>query len=237
MKCGLIFSEYEKQEEKAKGAKGFAGESRTDERFASWESGEGFFSALLKTTKDSLFSPSQFFRKSAVGEGYLSPLIYGLIVGIIGLGGSMFWQWLLLSRFVPSRLLMMVPYDIPLTLLTIALPFIVLFSILLGSAITHVCLMIVGGNKTGFRTTFRTVSYSYSSHLFGVIPIIGSTIGSIYTLILVIIGVREGHRISTSRAVLAVLFPLILVVGLLIIALIFIPLFLGSMRFVGGVGV
>jgi thiosulfate reductase cytochrome b subunit len=52
---------------------------------------------------------------------------------------------------------------------------------------------------------------------------------------LIIIGVREGHGISTGKAVLAVLLPLIVIVGLGILAAILFPLLLGSMGFFGGV--
>ena len=97
--------------------------------------------------------------------------------------------------------------------------------------------MIVGGNKKGFEPTFRVISYSWSGNIFGIIPVIGSTIGSIYTLILTIIGVREGHSISTGKAVLAVLLPVIVGVGLAILAALLIPFFFGSMRFFSGVGV
>jgi thiosulfate reductase cytochrome b subunit len=48
-------------------------------------------------------------------------------------------------------------------------------------------------------------------------------------LILAILGVREGHEISTGKAVLAVLLPLIIVFGLGILLAIFIPLFIGSL--------
>ena len=89
----------------------------------------------------------------------------------------------------------------------------------------------------GFRQTFRAMAYSYGAQLFGIIPFIGGTIGSIYTLILFIIGVKEGHGISTARAILAVLFPFIVVVILGIIAAIFIPLFVGSLGIFGGVGI
>jgi hypothetical protein len=49
--------------------------------------------------------------------------------------------------------------------------------------------------------------------------------------------VREGHGISTGRAVLAVLLPVIVGVGLGILAAILIPLFFGMFGFFGGVGV
>jgi hypothetical protein len=94
--------------------------------------------------------------------------------------------------------------------------------------------MIVGGNRKGFEATFRAISYSYSATLFYIVPIIGSFVGGIYIFILAILGVREGHGISTGKAVLAVLLPLIVVFGLVFLA-IFIPLFIGSMGFHSGV--
>jgi hypothetical protein len=59
--------------------------------------------------------------------------------------------------------------------------------------------------------------------------VIGSIVGGVYYLILIILGVREGHEISTGKAVLAVLLPLIIVFGLGILLAIFIPLFIGSL--------
>jgi thiosulfate reductase cytochrome b subunit len=56
-------------------------------------------------------------------------------------------------------------------------------------------------------------------------------------IILIIFGVREGHRISTGKAVLAVLLPLIVVLGLGILAAILLPMFLGGLGLFRGVGV
>jgi hypothetical protein len=97
--------------------------------------------------------------------------------------------------------------------------------------------MIVGGNKKGFQTSFRAISYAFSGNLFAIIPFIGSTIGGIYFLILTIIGLREGHGISTGKAVLAVFLPLIVGVGLGILAVTLVPLLFRTMGFFGGVGV
>jgi hypothetical protein len=97
--------------------------------------------------------------------------------------------------------------------------------------------MIVGGNKKGFQMTFRVVCYAFSGYLFGIIPFIGSSVGGIYTLILTIFGVKGGHGISTGRAVLAVLLPVIVGVGLGILAAILIPLLFGALGFFGGMKV
>jgi hypothetical protein len=123
------------------------------------------------------------------------------------------------------------------TLLIILVPLTIIFSLILGSIVTHVCLMIVGGNKKGFQTTFRAISYAFSGNLFAIIPFIGSTIGGIYFLILTIIGLRESHATSTGKAVLAVFLPLIVGVGLAILAMTFVPFFFRTFGFVRGTGV
>jgi hypothetical protein len=97
--------------------------------------------------------------------------------------------------------------------------------------------MIVGGNKKGYQATFRAISYSYCALLFNIVPFIGSFVGSVYMIILIIFGVREGHRISTGKAVLAVLLPLIVVLGLGILAAILLPMFLAGSGLLRGVGV
>jgi hypothetical protein len=49
--------------------------------------------------------------------------------------------------------------------------------------------------------------------------------------------VREGHKISTGKAVLAVLLPAIVIFGLFFIAILVVIMFVGSMGFFGGVKV
>lgn len=235
-KCGIIISKYMQYQEMARSFEGQVREISSEDKVSPWESGEGFFWAFMRTTRDAIFSPTQFFKKVAMGEGYWSPLIYGLITGIIGFGVSLLWQWLLFSQFIPTQILPFIPYSFYLTFIIIGMPFMVALSILLGSIVTHICLMIVGGNKNGFEATFRALSYSYCAHLFDIFPFIGSFFGGIYMLILVIIGVREGHDISTGKAVLGVLLPIIVGVGLTILIAILIPLLFGKLGFFGGVG-
>lgn len=233
IKCGIIISKYVQYQEMARSVEGQVREISRDE-YPPWESGEGFIRAFFQTVKESLFSPTQFFKKISFGEGYWSPLIYGLITGIIGNGCAIFWFWLLIAQVIPLDRL---PFQYSLSILQmiIPLPFQQAFAIFIGSAILHLCLMIVGGNYHGYKTTFRAVSYSYSAYLFGIIPFIGLVIGGIYTFILTIIGVREGHGISTGKAVLAVLLPALVIFVLIIVVILFVMMFFGSMGFLGGV--
>jgi hypothetical protein len=238
VKCGLEFARYEAYKEMASSQE--QAQAVPLEKEAATENEVGFFGAFFRTTKNVLFSPVQFFRKSSAGEGYGFPLIYGLITGIIGMGGGTVWYYILAEQvrqlfnfWTPPD----IPYSFELFAATLVLPLAVLIFLFLGTAVTHICLIIVGGNKMGFGQTFRAVAYSYGAQLFGIIPVIGWIIGNFYTLILVIIGIKEGHGISTARSILAVLFPLIVVLILLVIAAIFIPLFVGSLGIFKGVGI
>lgn len=237
IRCGIIISKFVQYQEMARSIEGQVREVSGEEKVPPWESGEGFWGAYWRTTKEALFSPTQFFKKVSAGEGYWSPLIYGILSGMIGFGVSLVYQWFLFSAFIPPRVHALIPYNLILTISLIGIPLMTASSIFIGSAITHLCLMIVGGNKKGFQTTFRPISYSFCAHLFDIVPFVGSFIGSIYMIILIIFGVRESHGISTGKATLAVLLPLIIVFGLGILAAILIPMFIGGVGLFRGVGV
>lgn len=236
VKCGLEFARYEPYKEMAS-SQGQVQAIPLEGKEAPTESEVGFFGAFFRTTRDVLFSPVQFFRKSTAGEGYGFPLIYGLITGMIGMGGSMVWQYILFSEFLHMGIPKNLPYGLHIMTVTLAMPVIVLLLIFVWTVITHTCLILVGGNKMGFQQTFRARAFSYGAKLFGIIPIVGDIIGFVYTIVLFIIGIREGHGTSTARAVLAVFFPFIMSAIFLIIALIFIRIFLGSLGMFGGVGI
>jgi hypothetical protein len=235
IKCGVIISKYVQYQETASSNEGPLREVPKEE-LPPWESGEEFIGAFFQTIRESLFSPARFFKKISSGEGYWSPLIYGLITGIIGKGFGIFWFWLLMAQWVPMDR-MLFHYSFSILKIILPLPFQQAIAILILSAIIHLCLMIVGGNNNGYRTSFRAVSYSYSAQLFNIVPFIGSLIAFVYTIILFILGVREGHGISTGKAVLAVLLPGIVIFGLIFIAIILMIMFFGSTRFFGGIRV
>jgi hypothetical protein len=237
VKCGVVISKYSSQKEAAQPVEGKITEISPEERYVPWESGEGFVSAFFKTIRDALFSSTRFFKKVGSGEGYLPALIYGLICGIIGSGGALVWQWYFFSQWFPVKQFSEIASSIYMTLLIIFIPLTIIFYLFLGSIVMHVCLMIVGGNKKGFQKTFRAISYAFSGILFAIIPFIGITIGVIYFLILMIIGLRESHTISTGKAVLAFFLPLIVGVGLAVLGRTFVPFLLRTLGFPVGVGV
>jgi hypothetical protein len=100
-----------------------------------------------------------------------------------------------------------------------------LFLILIWGLWLHIFSYIAGARK-GIMETEKAVIYgSTPLLLIGWIPVIGSVIGGIWTIILTIIGLREMHEITTGKAILAyvlaivvIFIVLILIVGWLVIA-------------------
>ncbi len=183
--------------------------------YCPWEDMErlGFFQAFLITLREVLFSPTTFFRRMPTSKGIIHPLIFGLILGVLGGVFGLAWQRvfaLRLNQFPEITAIHLVG-------ITIALPLIVLFTLYLGSAIIHICLTVVGGNRRGFEATFRVIAYSWSTQIFSLIPFAGSLIIPIYALVIEIIGLRESHGIGTGRAALAVFLPFFAIVLLFVI--------------------
>jgi hypothetical protein len=79
----------------------------------------------------------------------------------------------------------------------------------IGGAILHIFVYIAGGRK-GITQTIKAEMYgSTASLLFGWLPII-NMIAAIWSLVTEIIGIRQLHEITTGRAVLALVLPIII---------------------------
>jgi hypothetical protein len=190
------------------------GRSRT-----AWEDRErtGSISALLATLKGSLFSPSDFFRSMNVTGGLSDPLLYAMIVGVVGIMVSYVWQVLFQASFLgylPSEMQGTMGIgslgNIGLAFVALFIPFFVICSLFLWAGMLHLLLLMVRGANNGFEATFRAVAYSYSTYLFMTVPFCGGLIASIWSLIIAIIGLKEAHGTTGGKASFAVLFPLIL---------------------------
>jgi hypothetical protein len=96
----------------------------------------------------------------------------------------------------------------------ILVPVFVVVGLFIGSAIVHLCLMIVGGANQSFETTFRVLAFSQgSTGPLQMIPVCGGVIAGVWALVCNCIGLARAHDTDTGRAVLAVLLPLIVCCG------------------------
>jgi hypothetical protein len=96
----------------------------------------------------------------------------------------------------------------------ILVPLLIVLGMFIGSAIIHLCLMIVGGAKQTFETTFRVVCFATgSSYPLMIVPFCGGLISGIWGLVAECIGLSRAHEIEIGRAILAILLPLVVCCG------------------------
>jgi hypothetical protein len=78
--------------------------------------------------------------------------------------------------------------------------------------------LVVGATNSGFGATFRVAAYTSVTSLVTWIPLIGGLLG-LYGIYLAVVGIREMHGATTGKAVVVVLFPVILIVVLALLGL------------------
>ena len=208
-------------------------ESEVGRQATPWENRSelGLWQGISKTFKAVLFSPVEIFSTMTYKGGIKEPLAFGLLLGSIGGMFGFFWQFLVMSGgLLAIDHEIMSHFTISLIFFGIAIvfPLFVTIAIFVASAILHLLMLIVRGGKNGFEATFRVVSYSQASQIWGLIPFIGGLIGGLWILVVQIIGLREIHETSYLRVILALLIPLALV--LLMVMAIVIPLLISRVN-------
>jgi hypothetical protein len=187
---------------------------------------KGLVNAFIETLQMVLSRPVAAFTAMKREGGLGEPLFYAVIGGTLGMAFAVIYNFVLrsLTPFGDRHgALAHLLGGLGWILLLILAPLFVVIGTFIGSAILHVCLMIVGGAKQSFETTFRVICFvegSVSPLL--VIPFCGGLIAGIWKIVLYCIGLARAHETDTGRAVIAVLLPLIICCGaVLLIAMMF----------------
>ena len=91
-------------------------------------------------------------------------------------------------------------------------------SAFIGGATVHIFVYIMGGRR-GIAQTIKAIMYgSTPSLLFGWIPVI-NFLAMIWSLFAQIIGIRQLHELTTGKAILVVILPIIIAIALAAVAL------------------
>src|SRR3954466_12399829 len=128
----------------------------------------GLFNAFIETLSMVLTRPTEAFsimkREGGFGEPLIYALIGGCIGGIVAFLFSLGFQSLgLFTDRHNNSLAAMAGIGIGSTIMIILLPLFIVIGLFIGSAIVHLCLMIVGGANQSFETTFRVLAFSHGS--------------------------------------------------------------------------
>jgi hypothetical protein len=195
-----------------------------------WENraGRGLVAAFVETLQMVLTRPGEAFTVMRREGGLGGPLVYGLIGGCLGAIVSFGFSFALQTMgFAIGNRAPWGNYAVlgagGLAFLILA-PIGVIVGLFIGSAIIHLCLMLVGGARHSYETTFRVLAFTQgSTGILQMIPICGGVIAGIWAIVVNCIGLARAHETETWRAVVAVFLPLIVCCGFAVCVGIFIP--------------
>ncbi|MBL8921588.1 MAG: YIP1 family protein [Myxococcaceae bacterium] len=187
----------------------------------------GFVQAVWQTWKQTVFEPAKFWAQHDPNGPGLDAFLYGWLIS--SLAGVLQIPFLILNfaqtqaqmrdlaramKDVPSPVQAF--FDVftgsPVVLsVGLGVSSIILFplSVLIGAGLVHVGVRMVGGTQQPFTTTLRALCYALAPNVLQGVPVVGGLVG-IYTLVLEVWGIRDGHKLTTGRAIIAVMWPMVL---------------------------
>jgi len=177
----------------------------------------GLVQAFTETVKVVLTEPGRAFSIMDQEGGLASPLLFTLIGGCIGGIAALIYAQIFIhspayaaqAALLPLKLRAIIHASSGLGGL-IWIPFKTVIWAFISSAVVHLCLMLVGGAKRPFETTFRVLCFSMgASNVLFAIPICGGVLAGVWGLIVMVIGLAKAHDIQTGRSLTAVLLPVI----------------------------
>lgn len=192
-----------------------------------WELAKDF-SSLLETAKLLITAPGEAYARVKEKGDYASPLLFAVILYVIGAVFSQFWQLLMgpaswmrymrnLGDMPPEvqevlRNFGATPGPMALVFGVIMAPILGIIVLFIWSAIVHLVLQLLGGlreSTAGFEGTFRVISYGQIAQLATLVPLLGGLIAFVWGLVLYVLGLSSLHRCSQGKALAAVLIPLL----------------------------
>ncbi len=190
----------------------------------------------IKTWKEVILRPSDFYRRMPMTGGYADPLTFVAINLIISVLLRTLISYSMLKLGISSRMLTFggmhasrLDFSIS---SNVILPFILgIVSLFIVALIINYIYKALGGTGS-YEGTFRFISYAYAPGLLAFTPILGLITG-IYQLYLLIIGGMIVHNVSMKKSIIATLLPTILVFLLFLIVGVMIILF-GFANFMHG---
>ena len=189
-----------------------------------WENRGHSFATWWETTKLCLMQPSYAYGIMRQYGGLGEPMLFGGVGLALGTFGQLLW-------YVPLIVLITAAggqgnagggeiaaiAGIQVVTQLISSVFGVLLGatlgLIIGAAISHVCLMAVGGAKQNYETTLRVIGYAQGSTAWmNVIPG-GGLVAFVWLFVQEIVGFSKAHDIDMGKSALAVFLPMIVCCG------------------------
>ena len=160
-----------------------------------------FFESFVQTVRTVTLEPASFFRNLAQSASTGNAVVFAVVCTVLNLVLAE-----LAASFDP---LMPGGTGVPdgWLIATLALsPLLAWLGLYILAAVQHLFVAVFVRPGRGFDTTLRISAYASALALFSWIPVVGY-LASLYGLYVTMVGIRELHETSATRALLAVSVP------------------------------
>jgi hypothetical protein len=201
-------------------------DSNSSEGYCPWEDEEdiGFVQGLRQTLRQSVFEPTKFFQRLSLVGGLKFPFLYALVISTISIIAAYLASTIIDSKAMPMSHGMFFMGNSLRSLFYVLL--LLTVEIFIKPAVLFVCLLALGVRNATFEATFRISCYTTGAGIFNAVPWVGAFVSGIWEFAILVIGLREGFRIGTGRAIIAIFLPAL--AGITLTAL-FLMLLMGSL--------
>ena len=211
--CPLCSTQVKKKRDLPRIKESFTGPRWEDEK-------EAFPQNFIDTWRRSMLEPTLFFRGVTNKEQVGRAVLYFVVIIVVTALFNLCWELLLpvseasnavkgiwiFGRKATEVFAQAGRIPAAAVLNFFLAPFAATVGLLLWTALLHLPLRMFHKERQSLKTTLRIVSYAAGPSVLAVVPIIGSTVGGVWSLVLTVIGIREAHSMSTRKALLCVLF-------------------------------
>lgn len=172
----------------------------------------GLIEELIRAGRDVALRPQSFFTNMPAKGDFVQPLLFSLAIFLVVLG----YNLALVASGLPypgghesgGRSVTDALQKVPM------LGALWVLGLLIGSFILHCSFKLLKGTG-GYEATFRIFAYSSIANLLTIIPSVGQYISTICALVLIMLGGKLVHGLSSARAVAAPILPAFLLWGII----------------------
>jgi len=199
----------------------------------------GFVNAFVQTVTMVLTRPTEAFTVMRTEGGLGDPLLFGVIGGSIGVIiwtllsvaiHSLGWAAALSQQNSMDSLFGASLGGAMLIVRLIMTPIFIAVGMFIWAGLVHVFLMMAGGANKTFETTFRALSFAYgATSLLAVIPCCGWAIAGVWGLVADCIGISRSHETDMGRAVMAVVLPVVICCGGIVVICLMLGVGIGAL--------
>lgn len=182
-----------------------------------WESSEQpLLPSLLSTVQLMLRDGGDAMQRVKRGVGFARPLAYAVLLSWLGAAISAAYQ-LFLNQSL-WRLLPGLSHDTHTEVVArgfalLFTPVAVAASAFVGGGITHLLLVLLGGGRSGYRSTVRVACYANTPAVLSVIPLVGPLVALVWGIYLEVRGLAIAHEMPIGSVLIAVILPAVVCCG------------------------